>query len=126
MRLFTEIGTKISRRVMRWIETPSDHPRPQDDVPDAVVLQYLYRDYRKMLHERMTLIAYIRKLETIYKEAQTELFRISVSNNPPTRKRIVQNLRILTYNLTKEHIAAQQQLRKMLDDELDETTDVDE
>lgn len=117
MNIFTEIATKISRRVVRWIETPCDHPRPQDDVPDEVILRHLHSDYRKLSHERMTLIAYIRHLENIYKEAQMTLFKLSISNNPPSKKRIVQEIRVLTYNLTKEHIAAQQQLRSMLGEE---------
>ena len=114
MNILYEIGLKLSRRVMQWLETPCDHPRPQDDIPDEVILRHLHSDYRKYLHERMTLIAYIRKLEVLYKNTQSELFRISVSSSPPTKKRIIQQLRILTYNLTKEHIAAQQSLRSML------------
>ena len=115
MNIFTEIWTaKISRRVMEWLKTPCGHPRPQDDVPDEVILRHLYADYRKMLSERMTLIAYIRKLENIYKDAQMGIFKMAVSNNPPTKKRMVQNLRILAFDLTKRHIAAQEQLRDTL------------
>ena len=115
MNIFTEIWTnKISRRVMEWLKTQCDHPRPQDDVPDEVILRHIHADYRKMLNERMTLIAYIRKLESIYKDAQMGIFKMAVSDYPPPKKRIVQDLRVLAYDLTKRHIEAQKQLRDML------------
>ena len=122
MNILTEIWTsKLPRRVIKWIMTPADHERPQDDVPDETILRHLNADYRKMLHERLTLIAYIRKLENIYKNAQMGIFQMAVSDNPPTRKRMVKNLRLLAYNLTKEHIAAQKQLREMLGETTEET-----
>lgn len=124
MNIFSEIrASKLPRCVIRWFMGPPDHERLQDEVPDEVILRHLYDDYRKMLRERMTLIAYIRKMENIYKEAQTELFKMSMSNNPPTRKRIMQNLRWLAYNLTKDHIDAQKFLREMLGETTEETSD---
>lgn len=124
MDVFTEIRTKLSRRVGKWIDTPADHERPQDDVPDETILRHLYADYRKLSRERRTLIAYIRRMEGIYKETQTGLFYLAVSKNPPTRKRMMQELRLLAYNLTKDHIAAQARLREMLAEGEEETTEV--
>ena len=114
MDIFTEIRTKISRRVLKWAATPADHKRPQDDVPDETVLRHLYADYQRLSRERSILIHYIRRMEKIYEESKVGMFRLS-TRRKGTRSRIRQELCLLAYNVIKEHLDAQTQLRKELE-----------
>lgn len=116
MDIFTEIRTKISRRVLKWAATPADHKRPQDDVPDETVLRHLYADYQRLSRERSILIHYIRRMEQIYEESKVGMFRIATGKKG-TRNRIRQELCLIAYNVVKEHLDAQTQLRKELERE---------
>lgn len=114
MDIFTEIRTKISRRVLKWAATPADHERPQDDVPDETVLRHLYADYQRLSRERSILIHYIRRMEKIYEESKVGMFRIATGKKG-TRNRIRQELCLIAYNVVKEHLDAQQKLREELE-----------
>ena len=117
MNIFTEIKTKIMGHMRQYLEQPENRPRPQDNVPDEQVLHYVVKDYRRMFHERLALIAYIRRMENIYKVTQKELYVFACHDNVdklPAKKRIVQDLRLLLYDITKEHLSANKQLNKMI------------
>jgi hypothetical protein len=117
MNIFSEIKTKIMGHMRIYLEQPPTEKRPQDDVPDERVLKYVVGDYQRMFHERLALIAYIRRLENIYKNAQMGIFRYAAHDKIekiPNKKRMVQELRLLLYDITKEHLSAQKQLRKMV------------
>ena len=56
-------------------------------------------------------------MEHIYKAAQVGIFRYAAHDKIekiPNKKRLIAELRILLYDMTKEHLSAQKQLRKML------------
>lgn len=117
MNIFTEIKTKVMGHMRQYLEQPDNRPRPQDNVPDERVLQYIVGDYQRMFRERLALIAYIRRMEHIYKAAQVGIFRYAAHDKIekiPNKKRLIAELRILLYDMTKEHLSAQKQLRKML------------
>lgn len=115
MNIISEIGLKITRHVLQYLNNPSDHPRPQDDVPEETILRHLYADYRKLSEERSTLINYIRQMENIYKQAQGGLLDIVLyKKDRHTKKRILQELQLIAYHITKDHLKAQQQLRIQL------------
>jgi hypothetical protein len=121
MNIFTEIKNKISSRVLKWTETPSDHKRPQDDVPEETIRRHLYADYQRLTHERSILINYIRRLENIYEEAKMGMFRIATVKKG-TKNRIKADLQLVAYNTIRNHLDAQNQLKKALgmDDQNDE------
>lgn len=117
MNIITEIKTKIMGHMRQYLERPPEGHRPQDDVPDEHVLKYIVRDYRRMFHERLALIAYIRRMENIYKVTQKGLFVYACHDNIdklPAKKRMVQEIQLLLYDITKEHLSAQKQLQKMV------------
>ena len=117
MNIFTEIKTKIMGRMRQYLERPDNRPRPQDNVPDERILHYVVSDYQRMFHERLTLINYIRRMENIYKTVQQGLFVYAChdsSEKLPAKKRMLQELRSLLYQITTEHLSAQEQLQKMI------------
>lgn len=116
MNILTELRIKLSRRATGILNTPADHERPQDDVPDEVVLRHLRDDYHNMSRERHILITYIRWMENIYKESQVRLLDLtSKVNVNRSKKRLIQEMRWLAYNITRSHIDAQRKLREMID-----------
>jgi len=116
MNIFTELKTKLSRRATGILNTPSDHERPQDDVPDEVILRHLRDDYHNMSRERHILITYIRWMENIYKGAQVRLLDLtSKTNKSRSKKWLIQAVRMIAYDITRSHIDAQRKLREMID-----------
>lgn len=117
MDIFSEIKTKILRPVRGYLLSSQEKPRPQDDVPDERVLKYIVGDYRRMFIERTALIAYIREMECIYKDMQTEVFRIVGGGGRSVGKknRMVQDLRQMLYNNTKKHMEQQELLRRKIE-----------
>ena len=93
--------------------TSTRQPKKKD-VPVERITHYIVRDYRRMSLERQTLIAYIRNLENIYKATQMDLYR-NVAKGTLSRKRLKQEVTLILYNSTKEHMRAQQRLREALD-----------
>lgn len=114
MNIFKEIKRRITLSMRRYLEAPADHPRPQDDVPNERVLHYIVKDYRRMYLERQTLIDYSRALERIYKETQVALYRDVTAQKRPTRKRLMQNMKMTLFDMTQQHMAAQDILCKNL------------
>ena len=118
MNIFDEIRTKLKGKVLKYLNTPADHPRPQDDVPDETVIRHLYADYRKYYEERTVLIQYIQRMEKMYKVSQGGLLDITLhKRNLLTKKRVLQELTIIAYNMTKAHLDAQELLKSLTQEE---------
>lgn len=115
MNLFTELAQKVTHSMRKKLDVPADHVRPQDDVPDDRVLQYVVGDYQRMYRERQTLIDHIRALEHIYKDVQLGLYKCTLAHS--SRNRMVANIRQLLYDMTKEHMEAQKRLRRNLEEQ---------
>lgn len=114
MDILDEIKTWLTDRVKKYLGTPSDHPRPQDDVPEETVLRHLYADYLKYYEERTVLIQYIQRMEKIYKVAQGGLLDITLyKKGRLTKNRLLQELTIIAYDMTKAHLDAQGLLKSL-------------
>lgn len=114
MNIFTEIKRRVTGSMRRYLESPADRRRPQDDAPDEQVTLRVVADYQRMYRERQAVVGYIRHLEKIYKDAQTTIYQTVMPSSPPTRRRIIENLKILLFDITEHHLEAQKLLRKEL------------
>jgi len=113
MNVFAELRNRLSLGLRRRLDVPSDHERPQDEIPEERITLRIVEDYQRMYGERQTLIDYIRSQEAIYKDAQRVLYRL-VMRKAPTRRKIMEELKLLLYDMTFDHMKAQQTLRKGL------------
>lgn len=116
MNIFAEIKRKYLGHALKYVTERHEEHRPQDDIPDERVLNYIVRDYQRMYNERYALVTYIRSMENIYKTVQTDMFKITSDSltGLPTKKRIVADIRKSLFDITNRHVNAQHRLRVML------------
>lgn len=83
------------------------------EIPTELIIHYIVKDYQRLFRERSILIHYIRQMEKIYEESKVGMVRLS-TRKKSSRNRIRQELCLLAYNIIKEHLDAQKQLREEL------------
>ena len=78
------------------------------------MLRHLYADYRKYYEERTVLIQYIQRMEKIYKVVQGGLLDITLyKKGRLTKNRLLQELTIIAYDMTRAHLDAQGLLKSL-------------